>query len=321
MRERNPLSRLGVICTLTGLLLITACQEYEVEVVVDPEGGGSRSITLAVDGELSEESEPTLAQPLAIFALQEDRGWRLESREELERAIGPFQRRHVTRFTREAEAADAASWRDLSGDIRVIGSPDEPEIGMRNEISVWHSTGTVRSLSYRETFIWTGLLEALLEYQAEHFVKLLDAEFPTLGTEELAELRGLIKGFSLYHLRLELDEDTEDEGEQLTRLVDAYTLEIVRRAAPTAEAEAVAGIVHQAIFDPEGGAIDHLFEEKYPGIGMATLTEVTLRVTMPGTLADHNADEVTGNTAIWRFDIFNALLAPLDVYVRAELPN
>jgi hypothetical protein len=264
-----------------GLILVAGCQTFHVAVTLDAEGGGTRTLELTTDGNWDEDGGVSSVEELRqLFGLAEARGWARVETGEKSGEGGGL------RFRRSATIPDLASWHGHNGDLQVRGTLEEgplSDVRFSNAIAIETGTGSAaRFFGYRETFSWEMLREVILSGMSEHFCSAVKGAYPHLAETEMAELQGLISGLFLFVLELEVrDADLQHLDEMLTAAISTHALEILRRGAPDADDD---------------------------------------RVTMPGRIVETNADETEGNTAIWEFELWDAILRPAEIHVRSEIP-
>ncbi len=194
------------------------------------------------------------------------------------------------------------------------------DVAFTSALEVEAGAGTnLRTYTYRERFGWTGLREILVARQAEGFCNRLHASHPSLTDEDRLELTGLLAGAMLATIELEAS-SAEPEGvaEALGHAVEAHAEDIIRRHDPDADCTDVAQIAKDAITGADKD-LEAFLHEKLPGAYLAGATSIELRVLMPGRIVDSNADRVEGRTACWSLDTWDALVRPIEPFVRSEL--
>jgi hypothetical protein len=303
-----------LISAVCCLLLIGGCRHYEVEVVLNPDGGGSRHLKLSGDPLLDEDI--SLDEFRKLFHLDEAMGWQVvrETNSKGEKIS----------FEGTGTIQDLASWHERSGDIRIDGSltgDSHADVGCRNTVVVEIVEGpSGGQYTYKETFAWTGLKESVVAFVSEQFSAAMAEAYPFLGPEEIAELRGLMAGhLALYRFDIPEDEEKEQE-ETAIASVTFYAREIVARNHPDADLRGIMDVA-QGVVEDSDGALDEYIEENLPGVELALFTDVSLRVQMPGPIVETNAEEIEERTAIWKVDLLDAAEEPIELYVRSGMPG
>jgi hypothetical protein len=303
--------------TVLALLLIAGCRQYEIDVSVDPDGSGTRTLRLQTDPEDLTEEESDLEGFIGLYGLGPDSGWTMTR----EREEGSNQ--EILVFSRKSQPGGLEDWPHQSGDLCIRGTLEPGEfagVAFTNELSVELVAGTnLRTYTYRERFTWSGLREILTSRQAEGFYNRLHASYPYLTDEDRLELTGLLAGAILATVELE-SSSSEREGvaEALARAVEAHAEDILHRHDPGAACENLAQITRDAIEGADQD-LEAFLRHELPGAYLAGATSISLRVTMPGRIVDSNADRVEGRIATWTVDTWDALVRPVEVFVRSEL--
>ncbi len=318
-------NRYVFLCALLGLLVCAGCQHYEVDVVLEPDGSGKRSVALIVDSKWKEGDNPSPAELKTIFSVGEKFGWRPLS----ERPLGPGGRgeeeeqQEARGFWRETTVPDLDGWRDLSGDIHILGALPGGEFtnaNLHNIVAVEIGEGPRgRIFTYRETCMWDGVKQILIDFQANSYRDAMAAAYPFLGAAELAELKGLMAGhLSLGWMALAVDDELDNQTQPIVSSVAWQSEAIVRRARPGADTGAVLLLVEEVV-TTEGDAADEFFEEQLPGFNVAIWTELQLIVHMPGLVTETNGEVEDGHTVSWSVDLTEAVVRPVEMYARSEL--
>ncbi len=311
---------------LIGLIALTGCQEYDVEVVVEPDGSGSRELVLSTNSRPNGTSEPTLMEFEHAYCLDDRSGWKTveTGKAEEEDSTKSFFGTRPSRalWQRDARATRPTDWARMSGDIRLLGDPvgsRDSEVEFTNRIAVETATDSGKAiLTYSEQFEWIGLKEAVAHRQADLFVKQTDEHCPEISPEVRGELRGLMIGAMLMELDLSVRDVDDGEHEALAATITDLALAAMtgKHGAPT-PAEMTA-IVTRLLADPDGELTDWL-EEMLPGAGLGIETAIEISVTLPGEIVQSNADTIDGRTASWTIDILQALVWPVEIFARAEI--
>jgi len=299
------------------LALLAGCRQYEIVVTINPDGSGSRALRLQADPTDFEEEESTLEEFIALFSLGPDSGWTLARKSEQEG------KSEILVFSRDSAPGSPEAWERQGGDVNIQGTRDpgrHARVTFANELSVELVSGPgPRTCTYRERFAWTGLREILTGRQAEGFFARLRGSYPYLKDEDRLELTGLLAGAILATVELEASAgEREGMAEALARAVEAHAGDVIRRHDPSAACEDLAQITREAITGADQN-LEAFLRRELPGAYLAGATSITLRVTMSGLIVDSNADRVEGKTATWTFDVWDALVCPVEVFVRAEI--
>ncbi len=229
------------------------------------------------------------------------------------------------RFRREARARNISDWSRLSGDIHVTGSLEETEfsdVAITNVIEAETGTGPgVRSYTYRERIICNGLKEQLIGFLSGSFAEEVNARFPSFSPEEIAEARGLMAG----HLAAAWEDlfDNEDDEERLRGLASSITKlsrATIRRHGSESGVSDFYNLAFGILDDP-GDRLEKFLDEKLPGMSMAVVTELKLKISMPGRIVETNGQVgKERNTVTWSFGLIDSLSKPVEMFVRSELP-
>ncbi len=301
------------------VLLGAGCRQYEIEVVLRADGSGTRTLQLRPDLEADLQGEPSQEVFAELFCLHAENGWS-RSREESGRDAPD-----VIVYRRDEEVTTLGRWRDLSGDLCIRGAAEPgayDSVRFENRITVHASADAkTRSYTYRERFAWRGLREILVARQAEAFCNRLQAIVPSLTDGDRRALTGLLAGALLANVQLEPSAGDQDAiVEVLTRSVAVYAAEILHRHDPEAPTDSLRQIASEAILDP-GGDLEAFLRREMPGAYLAGATSISVSVTVPGLIVDTNADRVEGRTVSWNLDTWDALVRPVELYVRSEIAD
>jgi hypothetical protein len=195
------------------------------------------------------------------------------------------------------------------------------DVGFANTIKVEIGRSpTGKIYTYRESIAWTSLKEAIIGFQADRFHEAMSEAYPFLGREELAELRGLMTGYYAY--ALSSMQQAENETMTDKAVVSSLTSDakrIIRRRHPDADVSAVAEITERLAHDSDD-ELDEFIKEILPGVYLAFITSLRLSLTMPGKVVESNADEVDGQTLVWKeIGFIDAFNKPIELYARSEV--
>jgi hypothetical protein len=292
-----------------GLLTAAGCKTYEIDVALQPDGGGSRTVTLQIEKNQENSDYIPPDTVCALFSLDVAKGW-----EPLHDEQGT-----LTGYQRRVQVADAAAWHRQGGDVRILGNLDgQSSVPVHFTSSITVETGqdaTGRSITYRESFTWEGVKQVIIDFVAERFRKDMTRQF--LSAAAQTELRGLMAGhLAMIWPRLVDSDDSEAELQSLIHSLTPYAEGVVRRERPQADLSPIAGVVNAAGEDDDN-QLEAFITEKYPGIDQGFSTNIELRVEMPGRIIDSNADSTDGAAAVWEFSPTDVLKGPADIYVRS----
>lgn len=322
MKKWNGACARFLICIGALALLCTGCKQYDIDVTVKPDGGGSRNVELTTTSGAQSSVEPSYEEFIELFSLHDKNGWTVNKRR-VERDVAGEERHQGYIYTLERDAKDLADWRKMSGDINIraaLPGGEFYDVRFHNTIDLEMGRGTAtQSFTYRETFTWDSLKEELIAFLATYFQDTLAAEYPELEAAELAELKGLMAG----HLSIgfyAIEETGELDGEEAARSLVPIVTEVIRRKRQDVEQAQVYEITMVVLSDDEN-RFERWAAEKMPGIELAFFTEINLRVTMPGRIVESNADEVQEQTAIWKLDIMKTINRPVELFVRSEMED
>lgn len=295
------------------LLALAGCQHYEVEVTLDADGGGTRSVELR--GEVPGPTpEASISRLRLGFSLDEAAGWRqIESDDGSRRLV----------FRREQRAAGPAGWSACTGEIAIPGRPGalpaSEDVVFSNAVEV--QLGEVagrRNLSYRERFTWRGILPAASAIVADRVTDSLDSAIAEISPLERAELHGLAAGAAQRYLALEQAESSEAAYHTFVDALATQMDAVLRPGHPDLTLARLAALL-DGVLGETSETGDAAFEAQLPGADLVATSDLTLHLKLPGPVLESNADHVDGNRATWRFGLSQALLEPVQLYARTEL--
>ncbi|NIM49514.1 MAG: hypothetical protein GTO22_09710, partial [Gemmatimonadales bacterium] len=145
------------------------------------------------------------------------------------------------------------SWAGLSGGVRISGATS---VGARSSVghvslgdvhflnAVRVETGHVdegSSFTYRETFYWENLNDAIIEHLLVYVRNTLDAQYPGLASEQRGEIIGLVRGGLWAAVDRGLFDASGDRQEEIVSAFVERTAEqaqkVVRQRYPGADEE------------------------------------------------------------------------------------
>lgn len=313
--RRRPL--LGVLLA-TGLAAAAGCQHYDVQVAIEPDGTGQRTVDFTIEGS-GDDAALTNEQLRDFFRIDASHGWTLVSGKPPDAqasAAGATYRHAMT-------CDDPTAWDRADGELRIQARPGErPDVVFANDLDVrLLESEEGRVCQYRETFSWTGLRQEITSFMADRFVEQVHAAYPFLTTDELHELRGLLAGMVMLHLQATGEyEDQEPDDELTVAAILAHAEDVLRRHPGDHDTTEMNAIVRASADDPMG-VLDHHVAQQLPGAYHAASTALNLSVTMPGPIIDTNADRIDGQMVSWEMSIWDASAHPVEVFATSEIAD
>ncbi len=306
------------------LIGLGGCIEYTVEATLEADGSGNRVERMVVADADDTDFVVSSEDFLQLMHVTENDGWT--------HSVEMDEEDTVDVFRRETQVRNLASWTETSGDIHIAGATIANsgssirhfrlgDVHFRNSVMVESGQGPEgRTFTYRETFYWDKLLDALVEGFLVSFESMLDRDYPDLSSGERGELTGLVRG-GLWALVDQgvLDADSDREDELISAYVDRTTrqgMPILRQRYPDAEAHTFATLLEE-LYDDQDDQLDTFIEEKLPGVQLAGNTEIIFRLNMPGRISDENADDRDGATLVWKFSPWDAVQTPVEVFAQS----
>jgi len=309
---------------LTGLaacvLGLGGCVEYRIETTVNADGSGSRQERMIV-AESKDDADNSVSPADFGYLMFVTEDFRWTHRREVDEGDT------VDVFLRETQVRGRDAWSDLSGTVHIAGttgSAAETRVGnvrlgdvhFRNKVRV--ETGRVTegaSFTYRETFYWDNLAEALVEYVVQRYTNAVMARYGDLNAAQRGEMVAAVSGAIWYGVGQGLfDASGDREAELVSAIANRMAnraVEIVRRRYPDAREEFFAALLKEIYDDDE--KFESFIRERLPGVNLAINSEITFRLTMPGRVTTSNAHDRDGNTLVWEFAPGDALTAPLEI--------
>ncbi len=322
MKAINNL-KLTLVIILGSLFLFSyGCKDYKVDVKLNPDGSGERTVELSMK-ELSEGGLEIEADEFRkLFHLDKSEWEYIEYSKEKEGAQSGKSGKHVYRRTQKAKSIK--DWREMGGDIHIRATLDDKrfaKVAISNAIDVELGTSQDgRSLTYRETLTCTKLRQAALTFMSNGFHDKVAAAYPMLGKEVLTELRGLVMGYFAigYHQQ---DKSECDISEEI--ILDMLTEDasaIIKKTHPEVDLTQLREIINKTLEDQED-ELDQFVKENLPGMYLAGHSAIILNLEMPGRIVGHNADEVDGQKLTWKIDLLNAFVKPVKIYALSDLAD
>jgi hypothetical protein len=288
-------------------LAFAGCQlSYDIETTLGPDGSGDRTVTLETHPGEFAGAGVTVEQVRTLFGLEEARGWRAAPRPDDDELA----------FICQQQVRDLEGWSALDCAVEIRGALVEgplADVRFREEVTVetGHGPGG-RTLTYRATYRWDRLKEVLMNRIVGHFDAAVARRYAFLDKVQRAELRGLLAGHLAVVLLAETGESCSLADEAITASFMDLAGPIVRAARPTADLAPLAEIVR------ETGEGDWLFAD-LPGVQLAALGAVEVRVTLPGEVLETDGDQVDARTVRWEFGIEQVLREPVTIRAHAAV--
>ncbi|MFH1845454.1 MAG: hypothetical protein ABIF77_19895 [bacterium] len=315
--KRRKLIRLGIGVASLLCLALAGCQHYELEIVLEPDGSGTRTVLLDAGQQVDERSDPPLAMYREFAGMSGENGWQV-----ITSPAGDDPPR--TEFRKTVQAADQQAWHDLSGDLAIRAGPagtSHADVRMINEIEVVDGRESGEpTLWYRETLHWIGFRETIIAFQADRYREAMAVGYPFLGECELAELRGLMTG-ALSHGWLDWlwEDDAEIQNRHLVAILADNAQRIVEPVLPDnrfVDRDGVMEIARDVVQDRDELAWQFV-ERVMPGLGLIALTDMQVSIRMPGRILETNAHRVEGETAYGEFELTEVLSGAVELSVRS----
>lgn len=322
--------RVLVAVSVMSAFGLAGCVKYNIETTLEADGSGARREEMVVDAPADSDESGELENQLSsedfeqLMSVGRDAGWEHSSRVDGSDTV------HV--FERETRVRDLAAWSELSGKVHIAGATSASagssvgliklgDVHFRNSVQV--ESGSVpggRSYSFRETFYWENVIDALVEWYARYVDKTVASQYPELTAKERGEIAGLVKG----GLWSAVDQGLLDtDGEEQERLMSAFieraaeqSMKIIRRRHPSADETAFAQVLRQ-IYEDDQNELAAFISTDLPGVELAANSEIVYRLEMPGRVTDSNAHTQDGTTLIWRFGPGDAVTAPVEIFARS----
>ncbi len=319
MSDRS-LKPLGLILPA---LLMTACVEYTIETTVNPDGSGLRVERMeAVE-------HPDLKVDREVFPrvmhVTSGDGWNHSTERDSDGDT-------IEIFLRKTEIADLPSWADITGHTRIDGAPDPPptprvgyvelaDVRFRNAVRVQRAADSdgPTTFSYRETFSWDRVVDALMEYLVAEVDARIEERFPSLSPSE----RGQIVGFVRARLWTAaenglLSGDVDDDAmlEEIVRLAAGQGIYALRGRKPSATQEDLEEVLRSALLDTDERLV-YFLERMLPGVNIALNSEIVFRLNLPGRVTNSNAHRRDGTTLVWQFGPADAFYTPVEIFAES----
>jgi hypothetical protein len=325
------------ICIVTvvvaALSVLLGCHEMKIETSLNADGSGTRHMELLIEDE-GEDSTLTVAEYRELMGVTDDRGWTRSSRRMKQEQSDKISDFHS--FTRNTEATDLFEMTAMSGDIFIRASDKNPafaDVYLTNAIQVESGmSNRGRTIVYRETLSWSGLLEAFLDYRLQGYRKSLEKIYPGLTPAETDEWLAFFQGTFM----AAVDDGIFEMGSgdramrfaaSIERVVQ-YAMDKIRAHDPDADDSIVIHMTWSTFV--EWDEIDEPAEEmQLMGVELAAVLNLTVRIDIPGRVVETNADrqEVYADPRagrqklVWEIDTGESISKPIEIYVKTEIPR
>jgi hypothetical protein len=334
MNKRLTIRRLLAAMLIIGVAVgLFGCHEMKVETRLNADGSGTRQMELLAEEDVGD-STITLANYREMMGVTEDRGW-THTVSRRKNAESDQMKDHYS-FKRTANAADFLELAGMSGDIYFKGTNENPafaDVHFVNTIEI--ETGTNprgRTITYRETFAWSRLIETLTHYRLEEYLPTLTKTYPSWKSEEINEWFGFVKGTFMAAVDDGIiDMGGGDKARRFENSIDravTYAMRAIRISDPDADDGLIVEVVWSIFveweeFDQTAEDMDLL------GVVLATALNLTVRIDIPGMVVETNADRqetyadpLAGRQKlVWEIDPADAMTRPIEVYVKTEIPD
>jgi hypothetical protein len=306
---------------IAGLSALTfaGCNEYRVETVVREDGGGTRKMTFAMDPDQEDMAGLGEDGYAAMFGIRPGAGWVLQSVEEAGEDSKKIGKRT---YAFERSIKGVAGWSGLDGSISVsgtVGKSDYSGTFFSNAVSL--ETGRTPgggSYTYRESFRWTGLIETVVDFQADAYARRMKKDFPYLGEAAIAELRGMMAGHLLVGVRfLDIWNDGDEDLDGVAASAGKAAEGIVRKAGEKVAVDHVYEVARIYVAD-EDSTLEEFLGKNLPGVMYAGVTEVKIRLVMPGKVVDTNGRVMGDGSVEWKMNLLDAIGREIGFFARSE---
>ncbi len=323
MKSTHAYQRIQLAALTLILSGLGGCIEYRIETTLNVDGSGFRHEEMVVEENEDAGVNVSYAGFGELMFVTGDYRWTHREEERDDDTV------HV--FRRETNVADLSSWADVSDDVRIAGATRAGagssvgrislgDVHFRNTVTV--ETGQVAeytTFTYRESFYWENLMDALVEYFVQSFVDVMDARYPNLTSAQRGEIVGLVRGGVWSAVDQGLPDAGGDEEERLVlAFVDRtapQAANIARQSHPNADEESFREMLQELYDDDE--QFGEFIEGKLPGVELAINTAFVFRLNMPGRVTNSNAHEQDGDTLVWEFSPADAGAVPVEIFAES----
>lgn len=316
--------RIRAALVTTSIIGMAGCITYEIDTTIEPDGSGQRSVTVTVEDPHRLDEDLTQRDFLELMSLTREQGWNSELNVDTKGDSTYL-------FRRSNEISHPGSWPDLDNQIHILGALPSfadstlgnlrlGEVHFRNTVEVSRREGPEGEvLRFKETFFWEYGLDALTEALVQGMDGWVAKGYPRLSESDRAEIRGVTRttlslGFK-DGLLDRIDEDEEAAWGEVLDQITSVAFNTIRAEYSDVSREEVRGRFDIFSDEDEGAVLDEL-DRLLRGFSVGGDAQITLRLTMPGTVTSTNAHERDGDTLVWVFQPWDALTA--DVVLVAE---
>jgi len=292
-------------------LALAGCNEYRVETIVREDGGGTRKMIFTMDPNQDEMAEFDEEGYAKLFGIGPHGEWKMQTTTDGKKS-----------FKFESVVSGVDGWSKLDESISIRGTLEESEyagVFFTNSVSLetGHTPGG-SSYTYREGFRWTGLIETVVDFQADAYARRMKKDFPHLDNEAIAELRGVMAGHLFVGVRfLGIWNDEDEDLPLIAHSVGKAAEVIVRKAGRRVAVEHVYEVARIYVGDEES-VLEGFLEKNLPGLLYAGLTDVKIRLMMPGKVVDTNG-RIRGDGSVeWKMNLLEALGNEMVFHARSE---
>ena len=327
MKWIDRYQRVTVTALASTLIGIGGCIEYTVETTLNPDGSGLRTEKMVISNSEDIEYEMSASQFEYVMGVR-GAGWSHAREVEGDDSVDVLRR--------EIRVGDLASWEDVSGSMHIrgattvtadsrVGRIELGSVQFLNAVKV--ETGSVlgnTSYTYRETFHWDNLLDALVESYLGFVREAVEERYPELSSEQMGEIMAFTRGqlWALIDQGL-LDKGGEEEERMVSIFINrtaAQMTEIVRQSHPDADEESFRNFLRKLV-DDDDDRLEDFIDGQLPGVNVATSTEIIFRLKMPGRVTATNADEREEGMLIWKFSPGDALVDPVELFAESVIED
>lgn len=317
MRYTHFFKAIVPLCIALLLIFSAGCKTYKVNVKLNADGSGERSVELSMDESSEHELKISDEEFRKLFHLDKN-GWKYTEHASGAEGDASDQKKEIV-YLRAQTAKSIDDWPGMGNDIHikaVLGDSRYADVVISNAIAVeLGASPNGRSLTYRETVTCTKLRESISTFAAAKFYDKVSAAYPSLDPEALIELRGLMTGYMAITWYNQGDETISDE--LITDSMVADAVEIIKRVDPDADLSKLREIIVTTLDNLED-ELDAFVRKNLPGMYLAGHAELILTLEMPGRIFEHNATSVDGNTLSWKVDFPQIFIKPLEIFARVE---
>jgi hypothetical protein len=334
MKKKKTIQQALAVTIVIGIAFgLFGCHEMKVETRLNTDGSGTRHMDLLVVEDVGD-SAMTLSDYRDMMGVTEGRGWTHSVSRRKKEDSDQLQDHHS--FRRTAKAADFLELAGMSGDIYIKGTNKNPafdDVYLVNTIEI--ETGTNprgRTITYRETFTWSRLIETLIDYRLNEYLPSLTKAYPRWKSDEINEWFGFVKGTFMAAVDDGIiDMGGSDRTKRFENSIDRaikYATRAIRVSDPNADNGLIVNVVWSIFVEWE--EFDQTAEDMdLMGAVLATVLNLTVRVDIPGGVVETNADrqEVYADPLagrqklVWEIDPAAAMTRPIEIYVKTEIPN